>query len=157
MAKNRVIGRDNDLPWHIPEDLKYFKAMTLGKPVIMGRKTFESLGGKPLPGRANIIISRSNYSAGDLPVFTDVSAAIEHARKSAIGTGVKEIMILGGAQIYELALPLTDRLYLTEIERDYEGDTFFPTFNATDWRETARTHHEGDPAFSFVTYDRVKR
>jgi dihydrofolate reductase len=143
MSENRVIGRDGGLPWHLPEDLKHFKTVTMGKPVIMGRKTFESIG-KPLPGRANIVISR-NFSASGITVVPDMPQAINAAGQSA------EIMIVGGGQIYEQALPLTDRIYLTLVHQTIEGDTKFPELNKNEWQETARDDRGG---FSFITLDR---
>lgn len=136
MARNRVIGAGNKLLWHIPEDFKHFKRTTLGKPVIMGRRTYESIG-KPLPGRANIVISRNPESvSGDVFAVATLGAAIDRARKIASSDKVDEIFIIGGGQIYEESLPVTDRIYLTLIARDYEGDTFFPALNMQDWNKT---------------------
>ena len=152
MAENRVIGRGGELPWRIPEDLKHFKRMTLGKPVIMGRKTFESIGCKPLPGRTNIVVSRSRLLADGIVWAASIEAAIESAKKDAAKTRQAEIMICGGGQIYADALPLTDRLYLTIIHRDIEnGDAFFPELDESKWRETARENYE---EYSFVTMER---
>ncbi|HEY8191130.1 MAG TPA: dihydrofolate reductase [Alphaproteobacteria bacterium] len=151
MSENRAIGREGALPWHIPEDLKYFKRMTLGKPVIMGRKTFESIGSKPLPKRLNIVISRSRLLADGIGWAATVEDAIKLAKKEAQATGQNEIMIVGGAQIYREAMPLTDRLYLTVIHRTVEGDAYFPDFDQSEWRETARDNHT---EYSFVTMER---
>ena len=151
MSENRAIGRGNALPWHIPEDLKYFKRMTMGKPVIMGRKTFESINSKPLPKRLNIVISRSRLLADGIIWMSNVADAIKLAKKEAQATGQNEIMIVGGAQIYREAMPMTDRLYLTVIHRTIEGDAYFPDFDQNEWRETARENHT---EYSFVTMER---
>lgn len=150
LSENRVIGLNNELPWHIPADLKYFKDMTTGKPIIMGRKTFESLG-KPLPGRANFIITRQKLSIPGASVCASVKDAIAAAGK----TGAKEIMIIGGQQIYEQALPLCHKLYLTRIHARMEGDAYFPQINQTDWREISTQHHAGNPAFTFSVLMRI--
>ncbi|WP_107841550.1 dihydrofolate reductase [Metasolibacillus meyeri] len=120
--KNRVIGYDNQMPWHLPGDLKYFKEMTMGKPVIMGRKTYESIG-KALPGRRNIVITRNvAYQADDIEAVASLEQALQLVQDEP------EIMIIGGEQIFELALPLADRLYITEIDYTFEGDTYFPAY-----------------------------
>ena len=152
MAENRTIGIAGKLPWHIPEDLKHFKAMTLGKPIIMGRKTFESIGSKPLPKRLNIVISRSRLLADGIVWAASIEDAIAAAKKEAVQSGQNEIMIVGGGQIYADALPLTEKLYLTIIHRDIEnGDAFFPALDEQIWRETSRENH-GE--YSFVTMER---
>lgn len=152
MSENRVIGRQGGLPWHIPEDLKYFKRMTLGKPVIMGRKTFESIGSKPLPKRLNIIISRGRLLAEGVAWAATIADAVRMAKEEAIKSGQKEIMICGGGQIYADAMPFTDRLYLTLIHQNIvNGDAFFPEIDESAWRETARENHDG---YSFITMDR---
>ncbi|GAA69248.1 MULTISPECIES: type 3 dihydrofolate reductase [Pseudoalteromonas] len=123
MANNRVIGLDNKMPWHLPADLQHFKKITTGKPVIMGRKTFESIG-RPLPGRRNIIITRnSEYTAQGIEVVTTPEAAL------ALVCAVEEVMIIGGGNIYEQFLPKAERLYLTFIDLDIKGDTQFPDYN----------------------------
>lgn len=133
MSRNRVIGANNDLLWHIPEDFKHFKKTTLGKPVIMGRKTYDSIG-KPLPGRINIIISSNpDLIDGDVFAVTTLDAAIDRARKIAISDGVDEIFIIGGGQIYQAALPMITRIYLTTIDKDFDGDAFFPSLNMDEW------------------------
>lgn len=155
MASNHVIGVENDLPWHIPADLQHFKALTSGKPVIMGRKTFQSIVdriGRPLPGRPNIVVS-SSFSYPDVDVFPDLETAISEAGHEHPAS---ELMIIGGASIYEQAINLVDRMYLTIIHRDYKGDAKFPEYNKEDWIETARDTREGDPAYSFITLDRKK-
>ena len=151
-SENRVIGRGNKMPWHIPEDFRHFKSVTMGKPVIMGRKTFESIG-KPLPGRGNIVVSRS-FSAEGVEVRSSLEEALALAKEIAGRDGVDEIMIIGGGQIYEQALPITDRVYLTEVHQVIaDGDAFFPALNKNEWRETTRADHEG---YSFITLDRIR-
>jgi len=159
MADNFCIGKDNDLPWHIPEDLKRFKTLTMGKPVIMGRRTFESIYarlGEPLPGRTNIVVSRGGFKAEGVVVCQDITAAIEKARELVnLIKNTDEIFIIGGAQIYELAMPYIDRLYMTKIHTDVDGDAFFPVLDEKEWQQTARQDFEGVPAFSFITLERV--
>ncbi len=159
LGRNRVIGIDNVMPWHIPADLKYFKAVTVGKPVVMGRKTLQSIG-KPLPDRTNIVITRdSSFSADGVTVVSSPEEAIAEAKVTADEIGVEEVMIIGGGQIYKYLIHQVGRLYLTEIDMAPEGHAFFPDFRAVaDWKEIRREHHpaEGDqPAFDFVTYDRL--
>jgi len=156
LSRNRVIGRGNQLPWHIAEDLKRFKALTLGHPVIMGRKTYESIG-RPLPGRDNIVVSRSpDLSAPGCRVAHSVAAAVAAALTAASAAG--EIFVIGGAQIYALALPLADRLQLTEVEAAIDGDAYFPEYDPMDWREVSRVPGStpGPPGlrYDFVTYQR---
>ena len=150
LSENNVIGRGNALPWHIPEDLKFFKSTTSGKPVIMGRKTFDSIG-RALPNRLNIVITRSDVVIPGVRVCQTVARAIDIAQKS----GAEEIMVIGGAQIYEQALPLCNRLYLTRVHAQVDGDTFFPTINLKQWREISCDRREGNPAFSFVVLERI--
>lgn len=155
MAANRCIGKDNKMPWHIPEDLKRFKALTMGCPVIMGRKTYESiLGylGKPLPGRMTIVISRAGFeNTHNVPVFSDVSAAVDFAKSYG-----KQVFIVGGAQIYEQTIGLADRLELTLVHRDIEGDAFFPEFDQSVWTEVSRDDYsECNPSYSFVTLNKM--
>lgn len=157
-TRNGVIGRNNTMPWHLPEDLRYFKRVTLGKPVIMGRNTWESLG-KPLPGRDNIVISRNpDFCANGATVANDFETAWSLADAFANERGVTEIMVIGGAQIYAEALPHISRAYITEIDADIEGDTFFPELDPESWQETARESHlpcEKNPhCYSFVTLER---
>ena len=154
MAKNLTIGSDNDMPWHLPDDLKFFKAKTTGKPVIMGRKTFESIGSKPLPNRPNYVVSRqTNFVANGAVACTSVEQAL-----TAIGTEVEEVIIMGGGQLYNMMLDQADRLYLTLIDADIEGDTHFPDWRSQNWQEVEREHHAADEkhqfAFDFVTLDR---
>lgn len=153
MSRNRVIGRDNALPWHAPEDLKRFKRLTTGKPVIMGRKTYASIG-RPLPKRLNIVVTRDRgfHAEGVVNAYT-VDEALRLAQESMLGD---EAMVIGGAQIFELVMPLTQTIHLTEIELDVEGDVFFPPLTPTEWREAAREAHAGPPPMSFVTLERVR-
>ena len=148
-ADNNVIGRDNAMPWHIPEDFKHFKSVTMGKPCIMGRKTFESILaqlGKPLPGRVNIIVSRKNYQHEGALTCKDLNEAIEQATK----TGTDEICIVGGAQIYAQAIEqgLANKIYLTRVHQSPEGDAFFPALGP-EWIEQSRDDRN---SFSFQTY-----
>lgn len=158
MATNRVIGKDNGLIWHLPNDLKFFKTKTMGKPMIMGRNTFESIG-KPLPGRTNIVVTRSQtYSPDGVVVTHSLDEALSLARNTAANDNVDEIMIIGGAQIYEQSLNMADRLYLTQVHATLEGDAFFPEFDINDWREIERedfTASDKNPFdYSFIVFDR---
>ena len=145
LARNRVIGAGNRLPWHLPEDLRRFKRLTMDAPVVMGRKTHESIG-KALPGRRNIVVTRQpDARFAGCEVAGSLDAAL------ALAGDVPEVFVIGGAELYRLALPRADRLYLTLIDADYEGDTFFPGFDPADWRETAR---EPGAGFAFVTCER---
>ena len=149
-ADNNVIGRDNAMPWHIPEDFKHFKTVTMGKPCIMGRKTFESILaqlGKPLPGRVNIVVSRKNYQHDGALTCKDLSEAIEQGGKIE----TDEICIIGGAQIYAQALELANKIYLTRVHQSPEGDAFFPALGK-EWKEESRDDRQG---FSFLTYTRA--
>lgn len=137
-SQNNVIGRNNQLPWYLPGDLQYFKAMTLGKPVIMGRKTFDSIG-KPLPGRDNIVISRqANYGAEGIKWVSSLEQAIALGENINLINGAAEVMIIGGAQIYAESLDIADRVYLTRVHRQVEGDAYFPALDADVWHEIAR-------------------
>jgi dihydrofolate reductase len=155
VARNGVIGVDNRLPWRLPEDLRHFKATTLGHPVIMGRKTWESLG-RPLPGRLNIVITRNpDYAAGGAVVVTSLPAALSAAAAALPPGG--EAYLIGGAELYAQALSFADRLVLTEIDADFPGDAFFPAFDRRRWREVDRqpaVSADGLP-YAFVTYQRA--
>ena len=157
LAQNRVIGRDNQLPWHLPADLKHFKAMTLGKPIIMGRKTWDSLG-RPLPGRLNLVISRQpGLSLEGAEVFASLDAALQRAEAWAREQGVDELMLIGGAQLYGQALQQADRLYLTRVELSPEGDAWFPDIDQSDWRLASRVEHpaaEDVPGYAFEMWER---
>lgn len=146
MANDRVIGKDNQMPWHLPADLKHFKAVTLGKPVIMGRKTHESIG-IVLPGRKNIIISRNpDYRSDFHNEHCEVVTSLESALKVAFGLekGEDEIMIIGGANIYGQMIDQADKLYLTIIDLDVDGDARFPDWTHHEWREVSREKHQPD-------------
>jgi dihydrofolate reductase len=157
LSKNFVIGKNNDLPWRLPDDMRFFMETTKGHHVIMGRRNYDSLKGKfkPLPDRTNIIITRQkDFRAPGCIVIHDVRQGLEIAKKS----NERECFIIGGAEIYKLAMPFTTRLYLTEIDAVIEGDTFFPDIDKRNWREIARSHHPADErhafAFDIVTYDK---
>ncbi len=156
-ADNCVIGRDGKLPWSIPADLQYFKRVTLGKPVIMGRKTYDSIG-RPLPRRTNIIVTRdSAWHAAGVLTAVDLPSAFALAYEEAHRTGVDEIAVIGGAEIYRQTLDRADRIYLTEVHAAVAGDTTL-ALDLADWREVSREHHEaaGDtPAFSFVVLEKA--
>ncbi|BAP42865.1 dihydrofolate reductase [Pseudomonas sp. StFLB209] len=157
MAENRVIGIDNSMPWHLPGDFKYFKATTLGKPVIMGRKTWDSLG-RPLPGRLNLVVSRQrDLHLDGAEVFSSLEAAMERAEQWAQEQGVTEVMLIGGQQLYAQGLPHADRLYLTRIELSVEGDAWFPEFDTAQWQRVSTQPNaaEGDkPAYHFDVWER---
>ena len=157
LARNRVIGLDNRMPWHLPADLRHFKAMTLGKPIIMGRKTWDSLG-RPLPGRLNLVVSRQpGLQLEDAEVFADLGTAIARAEQWAREQGVAELMLIGGGQLYAQALPLAQRLYLTRIDAEPAGDAFFPPFEEADWQRVAHDVHspqDDAPGYAFETWQR---
>lgn len=151
LASNRTIGIHNTLPWRLPEDLKYFKALTLGHHILMGRKTWESIG-KALPGRTTVIISRGDYPGPD-------GVKIAHSLQEAIDVcdADTEIFFVGGAELYAQALPLADRLYLTEIQAVVEGDAWFPDYDRSHWKETSRERRHDEASgldYHFVVYDR---
>ena len=156
-ADNRVIGKDGAMPWHLSEDLKRFKRITVGKPVIMGRKTFESIG-KPLPGRHNIVLTRQpGWRADGVTVVPNLAEAIAAAGLDP-RTRADAIMVVGGADIYAQALPFATRIELTEIHAAPDGDTYFPQLDPARWRETFREAHpagETHPAYDFVTLEAV--
>ncbi len=159
VAENGVVGRNNALPWYIPADLQYFKRTTLGKPIVMGRKTFESIG-RPLPGRTNIVISSNpSYTAEGVSVVSSLPDALELAEQVALIDGTDELMVIGGATIYEAAMPLADRLYVTEIHAGVEGDAYLSPVDWGNWEECARERHVAiEPNiydFSFVVYERA--
>ncbi|TJZ73991.1 dihydrofolate reductase [Chitiniphilus eburneus] len=149
VGSNRVIGVDNRLPWRLPDDLKRFKALTMGSPMLMGRKTFESLPGL-LPGRRHLVVSRNpGWSAPGAEVFPDIAAAL-----AAAGDGM--VFVIGGGEIYRQALPLADTLHLTEVELAPEGDAWFPEFSTREWHEESREAHQQPDGvrYAFVTYRR---
>lgn len=150
VANNGVIGVNNTLPWHLPEDLKRFRALTMGHHIVMGRKTFESLG-RLLPGRTTLIVSRnSDYEVSGALVARSLKEAVSRCK------GDEEVFVIGGAQLYREALPVAHRLYLTEIDADFEGDVHFPEIDHSLWLETARESHTSDLGlrFSYVTLNR---
>lgn len=152
MAANRTIGVNKEIPWHLSADLKKFKKITMGHPIIMGRKTFESIG-RPLPGRKNIIISRNPaYQQEGCEVFNSLDQAIANCSNE------DEVFVIGGATLYESILERSDRLYVTEIKKSFAGDTWFPTFDEKQWSEFQREDIDDDTSvdfsYSFVTYDR---
>ena len=154
VAGNGAIGKDNALPWHLPEDMRHFRETTRGKPVIMGRKTWESLPDafRPLPGRHNIVVSRNPaYQAPGATLATSLDEALLEA------AAAEEVFVIGGAQLYQQALALASRLYLTEIDASVDGDAFFPPVLAHEWEELSRTPVQGAPAFAFVIYQRRAR
>ncbi|QSR33605.1 dihydrofolate reductase [Marinobacterium iners] len=160
-SQNRVIGNNNKLPWYLPEDLKYFKRVTLGKPIIMGRKTFESIG-RPLPGRTNIVITRNpdwTHDGAGVRVVHSLQQAIELAESLALVNGFEESLVIGGAEIYALALPQADRLYLTQVHAEVQGDAHFPPLDPAQWQEMAREDFsaiEPNPYdYSFIVLDRA--
>jgi len=157
-ARNGVIGKNNQLPWHLPQDLKYFRAKTTGKPVIMGRKTFESIG-KPLPNRTNIVITRNtSWMSDQVLVANNVIDAIDKAKKvlSQQDNNEREVMIIGGAEIYKTALALADRVYLTYIDRDVEGDAWFPLLDNADWalQEVRPGDESAEGRYEFRVYEK---
>ena len=152
VGENHEIGRRGRMPWHLPADLKRFKALTLGKPVIMGRKTFEAIG-KPLPERRNIVVTRN--PALHIP---GCETAASLADALVLAAGVREIMLIGGGELYREALPRAQRIYLTRVRARFDADTFFPVLDPAEWRETARAEHAADArnpfACSFITLER---
>lgn len=154
MAANRVIGQGNRLPWHLPEDLQHFKALTMGHHIVMGRKTYDSIG-KSLPGRTTVIVTRNvDYAVPGCIAVNSIDAALTACH------GDSEIFFVGGAEIYAQALPIADRIYLTEIKRDFPGDAHFPPFDPAQWQEVSREKHvkaDGDAfEYHFVIYDRKR-
>lgn len=156
MDRDRLIGRGNDLPWKLPEDMRFFRQQTMGTAVLMGRKTFDSFGSRPLKGRRNLMLSRGGNQPDGVELFHRVEDALQAA------SGESELMVIGGEQIYRLLLPYADRLLLTEIDRSYGGgDAYFPEFPAEEWeRVQSVPGQEPGPlgeSFSFVTYERVSK
>jgi dihydrofolate reductase len=144
MARNRVIGRGGALPWHLPADLKHFKALTLGKPILMGRRTYESIG-RPLPGRDNLVLTHKlGWQASGVSAVHSLAEALEHAAQAS------ELMVIGGAEVFRMTLPLAQRIYLTEVLGDVEGDTFFPPLDIADWRELQSSIYPADERHAFA-------
>ena len=163
MAQNRIIGYDRpdgrpDLPWHLPDDFTYFKQKTSGHAIIMGRKSLDALG-KPLPKRTNIVLTRNpDFRFDGVTVVGTLADALTAAGQAEAVNGTAEIFVIGGAEIYTLALPVANRIYLTEVQRTYEGNAAFPEFDKTVWQEVSRQHHPADDrhetAFDFVVYEK---
>lgn len=154
MDQNRLIGKENGLPWRLPADLQFFKKVTMAKPVIMGRKTYESIG-RPLPGRQNIIVTRdAAYTAESCAVVLSIDEAI------AKSIGTNEVMVIGGANVYEQILPRADRLYLTRVAGEFIGDAWFPVIDFSQWRLIEKEDHQADDKnecdYSFEIYERIK-
>src|SRR5687768_1349392 len=151
-SDNDVIGRDNALPWHLPADFAHFRRVTMGKPILMGRRTFESIG-RPLPGRRNLVLSRGDFAAPGVETVHSIDAAL------ALVAGEPELANIGGAEVLRLALPRTGRIYLTRVHCTIEGDTFLPPLPADQWREAAREERAADErniyAMSFITLERI--
>ncbi|MEC4727266.1 type 3 dihydrofolate reductase [Shewanella sp. D64] len=151
MANNRVIGKDNQMPWHLPEDLRHFKVMTLGKPIVMGRKTFDSIG-RPLPGRHNIVISRQEELAIEgTTCVTSFEAAMEAAGD------IEELVVIGGGQLYRTTLALADKLYLTEINLNVDGDTYFPEWDDGTWLKVGSKSAISDKGLGYRFIELVKK
>ena len=160
MANNGVIGRQNKLPWHLPNDLKYFKRLTSGKTVIMGRKTYESIG-RPLPNRINIVITRAkDFHAEGIKVVNSLPAALELAAAETLIAGAEEVIVIGGAEIYKLCLPLAERLYVTLVHADVDGDARFPEWDRQAYQEIGREDFSADGPnpddYSFVVFDKIR-
>jgi len=159
VAENGVIGKDNQLPWHLPEDLKYFKRTTMGHPIVMGRKTFESIG-RPLPGRTNIVVTRQEqWQADGVEVAHSLDDALAIANKVGANDGVEQAMLIGGAELYKQGLAACKHLYLTEVQAAVDGDAFFPELDRSEWREVRRESHlasDNNPhAYAFVLFERI--
>ena len=159
LTTNRVIGKNNDLPWRLPDDMKYFMQTTSRHTVIMGRKNYDSLPEKfrPLPNRVNIVVTRQKYfDAPGCAVVNSLEKGIELARTA----NEKEVFNIGGAEMFKLGMPFTQRMYLTEIQTELQGDTFFPEIDSSNWKEISRNHHAADErhaySFDFVVYDRLR-
>tara|TARA_R110002111_G_scaffold237167_3_gene298466 strand:+ start:967 stop:1449 length:483 start_codon:yes stop_codon:yes gene_type:complete len=153
MAENRAIGKNNELLWHLPKDFQHFKSVTMGKPILMGRKTFESIG-KALPGRKNIVITRdNNFTAEGIVIVHSITAALEATEE------FDDVMVIGGASFYEQMLPVTETLYLTVVHQDFEADVFFPEIKTEEWEVVEQVKHEADEKhaypYSFITYRRI--
>ncbi len=153
LDKNYLIGAANGLPWHLPVEFKHFKAVTMGKPIIMGRKTFESIG-KPLPGRLNIVISRSGFLAEGVASVSSIDAAI------ALAGDVDEVVVIGGENLYQQTIDKVDRMYLTHVDAECDGDAWFPAFEKSDWNITSDVFYKADEKnnydFNMLTYERKK-
>ena len=161
VAENGVIGRDNALPWRLKSDMQYFRAVTLGKPVVMGRKTFDSIG-RPLKGRTNIVVTRDpRFAQAGIVVAHDLERALTAARGDALRRGTREVAVIGGTEIFKLTLPRAEKLALTLVHASPDGDAFFPDIDPAAWRETERRPQakgpDDDYGITFVTYERPAR
>jgi len=159
-SKNRVIGNNNELPWRLPKDLQYFKRVTLGKPIIMGRKTYDSIG-RPLPGRVNIVISSNQALVIEgVTVVTSLQGALDLAKVVCEEQEIDEVMVMGGAQVYRQALPLVDRLYITQVDAVIDGDAFFPEIDYSHYQQVDDEQHFADESnpynYQFLTFDKCK-
>ncbi|CAM3252303.1 diacylglycerol kinase [Pseudomonas floridensis] len=158
LGENRVIGVDNSMPWHLPGDFKYFKATTLGKPIIMGRKTWDSLG-RPLPGRLNLVVSRqTDLHLEGAEVFASLESAVQRAEEWAHEQGVDEVMLIGGAQLYAQGLAQADRLYLTRVALSPAGDAWFPELDPAQWKLVSNVENaavDDKPAYNFEVWERA--
>jgi len=159
MAENRVIGINNNLPWYLPNDLKYFKQVTMGKPILMGRKTYESIG-KPLPGRTNIVLTRDKtWSAEGVKAVNELEQAFQLAESILDIDGKDEMMVIGGDQIYQSTLAEIDRIYLTKVHAEVNGDAYFPELDWAQWKEVGREDFEAEGSnpydYSFIVLDRI--
>ncbi|MCI4646235.1 MAG: dihydrofolate reductase [Hyphomonadaceae bacterium] len=158
-ARNGIIGVEGDLPWRLRDDLRHFKSVTQGAPVIMGRKTWQSLPRRPLPGRANLVVSRDwAYVAPGARIYSSLNAALAVARALAVSQKLEEYFVIGGATLYEAALPMAERIYLTEVDAAPKGDVHFPDLSEADWAESSRVSHDAgeqnDHAFDVVVLER---
>lgn len=152
VASNGIIGANGQLPWHLPEDLQHFKRLTMGHPVIMGRRTWESLKGRPLPGRENIVVTRTpGYEAPGAAVASSLESAL------ALCAGESVAFVIGGSRLFEESLPIADGLVVTEIHKDFAGDTWFPPYDRSRWRESQREAHTSTDGmrFDFVLYEKA--
>lgn len=161
VARNHVIGHEGKMLWHIPSDFKHFKHITMGKPMVMGRKQYESVG-RPLPGRVNIVVSgQQGYQPDGVLVFNTLDAALDHARNLAVADGVDEVMVIGGGEIYRQSMPHVDRLYISHVDLEPNGDVIFPKIDKNLWRATQNLPVNADPRddfeYSITIYDRIHR
>ena len=151
MDRNHLIGNKNQLPWHLPADLAHFKQITMGKPIVMGRKTYESIG-RPLPGRINIVLSRSNFKADGVEVVSSICEAVAKVANA------EELVVIGGSTIYEMVIDVVDQMYITFIEADFDGDAWFPEFDAEQWSVSKEEKYCADEKnkydYRYVTYDK---
>lgn len=156
VAENNVIGRGNTLPWHVPEDLKSFKKITMGKPIVMGRKTYESIG-RPLPGRTNIVITRNpEWQAEGVSTVASLAEALALAEQRCVIDGMDELFVIGGEQIYRLAMASAQRIYMTRVHTNVEGDAYFPELSASEWQQVANqpASEAAEVDYAFLVFER---